>query len=59
MGFPGNMAVVAHQGGWDELLLFLLPIAVAVVVIRLAESRNRKRGEDASQDEAGSQNKVP
>jgi hypothetical protein len=46
--------VVAHQGGWDELLLFGVPVVVAIVAVRWAEQRAKARrkaeaagGEDA------------
>jgi hypothetical protein len=31
--------VLAHQGGWDELLLVLAPMAVIIVLLRLAKRR--------------------
>ncbi len=36
--------LAAHQGGWDEALWFLLPAVGALVVIRWAERRARRRG---------------
>jgi hypothetical protein len=38
--------LVAHQGGWDEVLLFLIPIAGGVVLIRWLEARARRKSED-------------
>ncbi|MFZ9481280.1 MAG: hypothetical protein ACO3AV_00180 [Ilumatobacteraceae bacterium] len=32
-------ALVAHQGGWDEILLVLGPIAVIALLLRLAKRR--------------------
>jgi len=32
-------AVLAHQGGWDEILLVLGPIAVIVGLLKLAKNR--------------------
>ena len=32
-------AILAHQGGWDEILLVLTPIVVIVVILRLAKRR--------------------
>lgn len=32
-------AVLAHQGGWDELLLVLVPIAVVAWLLWLAKRR--------------------
>ena len=31
--------LLAHQGGWDEILLVLAPIAVIVGLLRLASTR--------------------
>lgn len=33
------MGVLAHQGGWDEILLILGPMALVVVLLRLAKRR--------------------
>ena len=35
---PGR-AMIAHQGGWDEILLVLGPIAVIVGLLMLARKR--------------------
>ena len=37
IGIPG--AVLAHQGGWDEILLVVAPIAVVVGLLALARRR--------------------
>jgi hypothetical protein len=34
---------LAHQGGWDELLLFATPIVLAFLVMRALERRSRRR----------------
>jgi len=42
--------VVAHQGGWDELLFVLVPIAVFAFLLRMANRRASQLdadGEDA------------
>jgi hypothetical protein len=31
--------VLAHQGGWDEILMVLGPILVIVLLLRLAKKR--------------------
>ena len=31
--------ILAHQGGWDEMLMVLVPIAVLVLLLRLAKRR--------------------
>ncbi len=33
------IALLAHQGGWDEILLVLGPIAVIIVLLKLAKNR--------------------
>ncbi|HKZ26046.1 MAG TPA: hypothetical protein VJ398_09685 [Acidimicrobiia bacterium] len=37
------MIVLAHQGGWDEVLLFAVVGLVAVAALRAAERRARRR----------------
>lgn len=47
MGTLPNMAVfLAHQGGWDELIWFAVPIVAVVLWVRWAERRavNRSKG---------------
>lgn len=39
-GIPA--AVVAHQGGWDEILLVVGPIAIVVGLLALARRRVRR-----------------
>lgn len=38
---PGIDVVIAHQGGWDELLLFAVPVVIALAAVKLVEMRNR------------------
>jgi len=33
------MSVLAHQGGWDELLLVLLPIGIFAALLAVANRR--------------------
>ena len=35
--------IFAHQFGWDEILMFAVPIVLAVIGVRFAESRAAKR----------------
>ena len=35
--------LLAHQGGWDEFLLFAVPAAAAIYGLRWAEQRARQR----------------
>ncbi len=34
--------ILAHQGGWDEMLLVAGPIIVVVALLRMAERRARR-----------------
>ena len=46
--YPGLMIpVLAHQGGWDELLLFVVPILLVLGWVRWAERRARRRKDEA------------
>ncbi len=38
--------LLAHQYGWDEALLFVLPIVVVLVGVRWVERRNRQPSGD-------------
>jgi hypothetical protein len=42
--------IVAHQYGWDEVLLFVVPIVIAVIVVRRLDKRPRS-DDDAAEDE--------
>ncbi len=42
--------LLAHQGGWDEALWFLVPAVAALLVIRWAERRARRRDDDDGPD---------
>ena len=35
--------LIAHEGGWDELLLFIGPIVLAFVAVRALERRAKRR----------------
>jgi len=54
----GATYLIAHQGGWDEILMFIIPIALAFGAIRLVERRNRGK-EDTDQVESDSQKTTP
>ena len=45
------VTVLAHQGGWDEILMVLTPIAVFALLLKLANSR-ADRARDAAADRA-------
>lgn len=40
-------SVLAHQGGWDEILWVLMPIAIMVWLLRVASQRVRRTQKDA------------
>ncbi len=37
--------VLGHQGGWDELLLFAIPVAIALGAVKFVEVRARRAGQ--------------
>ena len=37
--------LLAHQGGWDELLMVLVPMAVVVLLLRVASRRAQAAGD--------------
>ena len=41
--------VLAHQGGWDEILWVLVPIAMMVWLLRVASQRVRQAGKKSSE----------
>jgi hypothetical protein len=48
---PYDTAVLAHQGGWDEILLVAAPIAMIVLVLWRATRAAERR--EVAGDEAG------
>lgn len=59
MTLPPPPHLIAHQGGWDEMLMFIVPIAVAFLAVRALERRSRRRDDAVDQDESKSQKSVP
>jgi hypothetical protein len=53
--------ILAHQGGWDEMLLVAGPIIVVVALLRMAERRARRnRAEhEADSPDQNSKNTAP
>lgn len=51
------MALLAHQGGWDELLFVATPVVLFAGLLLLARSRAEREAADAdepvSQDDQG------
>ena len=46
-------AVLAHQGGWDEALMVLSPVALFVVLYRVAVRRDHDRHADDAHPDGG------
>lgn len=46
-------AVLAHQGGWDEALMVLVPIALIVWVLKVANDRAKRQRAEADALAAG------
>ena len=44
-------ALLAHQGGWDEVLMILAPVAVIAGLLAVAKRRVDRR-QDTSDDES-------
>lgn len=44
------VAVLAHQGGWDEILLVLAPIAIFAGLLFVANKRAARLGDDDDVD---------
>jgi len=49
-----DTGVLAHQGGWDEILLVAAPIAVIVLVLWQATRRAERQAAQRAQDDANS-----
>ena len=43
--------ILAHQYGWDEALLFVVPIVIAVVVVRRLDKRARREEKPPSEED--------
>jgi hypothetical protein len=39
----GGIVIFAHQGGWDEMLMVLVPVALVVFLLRLANKRVKEQ----------------
>ena len=42
----------AHQGGWDEVIMFVVPAGLAIFGLRWAERRARRRAGEESDEAA-------
>lgn len=48
---PGAVGtILAHQYGWDEFFLFVVPIVLALAGVRYAEKRATRQDGDATVD---------
>lgn len=47
-----SVLIVAHQGGWDEMLLVATPIALFVLLLRAANNRALKHPPTTPPDDA-------
>ena len=52
--FPGVDPLIAHQGGWDEILMVLGPLAVVGGLLWLANKRVAAQLEGSRSDEGQS-----
>lgn len=48
-----TVTVLAHQGGWDEILMVLTPIAVFALLLKVANSRANKARDERAAAAAG------
>jgi hypothetical protein len=46
-------AVLAHQGGWDEILFVLVPISIFAGLLALANKRATQGMADEADDDTG------
>ncbi len=49
----GLTEVLAHQGGWDEVLLVATPIVIFVVLLRIANARAAHQEGPSAADDHG------
>jgi hypothetical protein len=47
--FSHICTILAHQGGWDEILWVMLPIGAMVWLLRVASQRVRQAGKKTSE----------
>ena len=51
--------LLAHQGGWDELLLFATPIVLAFLIMRALERRSRRKRPSSAESSSEPLDKSP
>jgi hypothetical protein len=52
VAFPNPGSILAHQGGWDEIILVMGPLAVIAGALWLANRRVSTQLEESSHHEA-------
>jgi predicted MFS family arabinose efflux permease len=55
---PALGSLLAHQGGWDEALMFLVPVAVFVLLLRAASARAQHLERTSSTSETHDDDRV-
>lgn len=45
--------VLAHQGGWDEILMVVVPVGIFAALLRVANRRAKEQGAQGSGKGAG------
>ena len=45
--------ILAHQGGWDEILMFAVPIVIAIGAVKWAEKRGARKRADSGDNQEG------
>lgn len=48
---PGTATLLAHQGGWDEILFVLAPLILFAVLLLLARRRVVRLDNDEREDD--------
>lgn len=46
-----DIAVLAHQGGWDEIAVLVVPVVLIIAVVLIGQLQQRKRLEDRPDDD--------
>ena len=45
--------IIAHQAYWDEILMFAIPIVIAIGAVKWAEKRGARRRAESGDDQEG------
>jgi hypothetical protein len=54
-----GVVVLAHQGGWDELLFVLTPIALFAWLLHVANKRASRMADDDTNGDGGTDHPPP